>query len=175
MKIIIEGLDRCGKSTLIDNLTKHYKLPFIKLHFYGPPFKNVDQNIAFDVSLYTDMVKAFMNFDHVIADRSHLGALVYSPLYRNNNGYHVLDLDKQLPSDVILITLIDNKENLINRDDGESFTIDLDKKQKEIDLFINAHILSNIKHKLLINISKYNIEEVLQKTVNYINSIGETN
>lgn len=175
MKIIVEGLDRCGKTSLIENLIKHYKLPFMKLHFYGPPFKDINKNVEFDTVLYTDMVKVFDVFDNVIADRSHLGALVYSPLYRNNNGYHVLELDKQLPSDVILITLIDNAENLIERDDGESFTTDLDKKQKEIDLFINAHVLSNIKHKLLINISKYNIEEVLTKVTNYINSTGETN
>ena len=172
MKIVVEGLDRCGKTTLIDGLIKYYKLPFMKLHFYGPPFKNRDKDIEFTNSLYSGMLNVFSTFDNVIADRSHLGELVYSPLYRGYEGTHILDIDKQLSyQDVILITLIDNASNLIERDDGESFTTDLDKKQKEIDLFINAHTLSSINKKMIINISKYNIEEVLQKTINFI---GET-
>lgn len=168
MKIIVEGLDRCGKTTLINNIVKHFKKPFTKLHYYGPPFKDDKKNIEFDVSLYKDMAKIFNYFDYVIADRSHLGALVYSPLYRGCSGEHVSEIEDDLPEDVILITLIDKAENLINRDDGESFSTEVYKKRKEIKLFVEAHDKSKIKHKLLIDIEFLNIEEVKDIAIKFL-------
>ena len=173
MKIIIEGLDRCGKSTLIENIIKHYKKPFMKLHFYGPPFKDKSKDIQFDKELYGSLLNAFNLFDNVIADRSHLGALVYSPLYRGHDGSHVLDIGSDFPECTILITLIDNATNLLLRDDGLSFSTDLDKKNKEIQLFIDAHKTSSIKNKLIIDVSDKDIQEVFEISRNFIDSIED--
>lgn len=167
-RILVEGLDNSGKSTLIDSIVKHYKKPFMKLHFYGPPFKTTEENIDFDIELYRGMVRILNDFNYVIADRSHLGAMVYSPMYRDNDGKYVLRLEKDLPDDTILITLIDKAENLIKRDDGLSFTTDIDKKNQEIELFKKAHEQSGIKRKLLLDIDGLSIDEVFQKAISFI-------
>jgi thymidylate kinase len=168
MHIICEGLDNSGKSTLIDNLIKHYKLPFIKLHYYGPPFKDKEKDIKFDMKLYSEMASIFNSYENVIADRSHLGSLVYSPIYRGHNGEHVLEIEKYLPEDTILFTLVDEPENLISRDDGLSFSTDIEKKRQEIKAFKDAHDKSTIKNKYIINIEKFNAEEVTKIAVDYI-------
>lgn len=171
MRIIVEGLDNSGKSTLIDNIVKHYKHPFVKLHHYAPPFKSVQDNDAFDLELYGNMTKIFTEFDHVIADRSHLGSLVYSPIYRNNDGRQILKIEEDLPDDVILFTLIDDANNLIGRDDGLSLSTDITKKNREIDLFRQAHTTSSIKHKLLINVQNNSIEAVKKLAIDFIGNV----
>lgn len=170
LHIICEGLDRCGKSTLTDKLIKYYKLPFLKLHFYAPPFKDIKQNVDFEVKLYSDMLKAFNSFEYVISDRSHLGSLVYSPMYRSNDGAHTMFIEKNLPENTFLITLIDDVQNLLNRDDGLSFTIDAKQKQKEIDLFKEAHNSSSITNKLIINIKDKDAEAVFKEVTEFIDS-----
>lgn len=172
MHIICEGLDRCGKSTLIDNIVKYYKKPFIKLHHYGPPFKDKEMDIKFDLILYNEMADIFNRYENVIADRSHLGSLIYSPIYRGHNGEHVMEIEKKLPNDLFLFTLYDTPERLVQRDDGLSFSIDLIKKQTEIDGFLRAHELSNIKHKKLINIEHHNAEQAIKAVIDFI---GESN
>ena len=63
-------------------------------------------------------------------------------------GEYVLDIEKNFSTyaaiwdNLYLITLVDEPQNLIDRDDGLSFSIDLDKKTTEIDNFIiTAHRL----------------------------------
>lgn len=160
--------DNVGKGTLITNIIKHFKLPFQHIHYYGPPCKDKEKDIAFDMKLYQDMCFIFNHCEHVIADRSHLGSLVYSPLYRGHDGKHVMGLEKHLPEDTVLITLIDDAENVITRDDGLSFSTNIDKKKDEIQSFIEAHTISTIKHKLLINVKDYNAEQLIDHVVKYL-------
>jgi len=170
MRIIIEGLDRCGKSTLIQGLRAHYKYPFVCLHHGAPPFKDVQMDIKYEIELYSNMFQIFNMFDYVIADRSHLGSLVYSPLYRGHDGTHVMTDERLLPDDTILITLIDDPANLINRDDGLSFSTNTSSIETEVKLFIDAHNTSTIKNKLLFNIKMSTIIDVKTEVIAFINS-----
>jgi thymidylate kinase len=168
IRLIVEGIDNVGKTTLINGLTKHYKVPFVKLHHYGPSYKDLEDIIAFDIEMYKNMSKIFNTFDYVVADRSHLGSLVYSPLYRDNSGEHVLLIEDLLPNDIILIVLIDDAENVISRDDGLSFTTNLEKKKREIELFTAAVNKSKIKNKIILNIRNKDANTVLHHVIKFI-------
>ena len=110
----------------------------------------------------------------MICDRSHLGEMVYGPIYRNYTGEYVLDIEavynvmKTFWDNVILITLVDKPERLIERDDGLSFSIDVDKKTTEINNFKNAHDKSTIKHKYIIDIETFDADAVKQIATEYI-------
>lgn len=161
MLIIFEGPDRVGKTTQIQYL-KNYLASYNKLvhYFHYSSIKGVDNIKEYSYNLYKSMFKiSNENKDIFIADRFHFGELVYGKLYRHYDS-EVLDLEKPYKNDIILILLIDDVENLIKRDDGNSFSTKYDLKQQEIELFINAFNKSIIKNKLLINIKYKNIEEV---------------
>jgi len=170
MKVLIEGLDNVGKDTQINAIIKHFKKTFLHLHYYGCPIKNdKEANIQWTTELYTEMFDILKCKDNVICNRSHIGEMVYAELYRGYSGDFVLDIEAKYPhNDLMLITFVDEAENLIERDDGLSFTTDIDKKRKEIDLFVKAHNKSNIGYKLLININNMSIEEVTNKVIEFI-------
>ena len=170
MKIIIEGLDNVGKSTLISNIIKEYKKPFLCLHYYANPDKN--DPIKWGKKQYNKMFDVFYANDYVIADRAHLGELVYPKMYNGYDGNYVKELEKKYNTKrILLITLVDEPENLIARDDGLSFSTDIDKKTEEVQLFVDAHEASVIEHKHLINVANYNEDALKYKVFNYINKM----
>jgi hypothetical protein len=122
-------------------------------------------------------MKAVSKEEHtgIICDRSHLGEMVYGPIYRGYSGEYVLDIEKkyiEIPSiwdNLFLITLYDEPENVIKRDDGLSFSTDIRIKREEIKNFINAHNKSNIKNKLLLNIKNHDADAVLNEVLTFIN------
>lgn len=184
MFIICEGPDCVGKSTLIQNLKNYYNnYTFHMLHYSGVKQDSADKVINYSEKMYTEMFDMMVNnlkYDKsgIICDRSHLGELVYSPLYRGYTGEYVLDIErkyhhiKDVWNNLILFTITDDAERIIKRDkergDGLSFSLDLETKQKEIDAFLNAHEKSTIKHKCLINIETLNVEEVTQIAKDFI-------
>ncbi len=166
LKIIVEAPDNCGKSTLIKNLIKHYKFPFQVLHYYANPGPNYKK---FGRELYEGMFQIFHQNPYVIADRSHLGESVYGPIYRNQSGDYIFGIEKKFnTSEIILIVLVDEPENLIAREDGLSFSVDPIIKKQEIDRFVHVYMNSNIKTKILINISQYNEEQLKDYVIKYI-------
>ena len=175
LKIIVESPDNCGGTTLINNIIKSYKYPFLSLHYYANPDK--EHPIHWGIEQYTNMFNTIKENDYVICDRAHLGELVYPKMYHGYDGGYVLSLENEFITSIetstdnnILIVLIDEPENLIKRDDGLSFSINLEEKTKEVELFKQAYEKSNIKNKILINIKDYNEEALKKKVIDYIES-----
>jgi len=174
MIFILEGTDAVGKSTqahkiqslLLDKPT-HF------LHYSSlNGFSTIEELINYSYNLYSNMFFILQNnykTSHFILDRSHISETVYSPMYRNYDGSYVYDIEKNFLIDekfweqICLITFIDNPENLIKRDDGLSFSTNINKKKQEIQLFIEATKNSNIFNKKIININNKNIEEVFSE------------
>lgn len=105
----------------------------------------------------------------LILDRSHVGEAVYSPLYRNYNGDFVFEEERTfLWQDnlkrIKLILFTDDAENVIKRDDGLSFSIDLNTKKKEIELFDKAFEKS-ILNKKRIELKGRNAEQIWNEEV----------
>lgn len=155
MKYIIEGIDRLGKSTLVDNiqhklgyhLVIHYDKPK-KLDCYGmkytEPLKIYQQEVNHGMFDLIQNSKA-----PIIFDRGHLGECVYAPLYRKYSGDYVFDIEKHHKTDDVKLILLTTSNFDICVDDGESFNFD--NKEKEQQLFIDAFTKSNL-NKVMIDV-----------------------
>jgi thymidylate kinase len=165
MITIIEGLDRCGKTTLISNLRKTYfKNPKLIVHHASSPPKSVEDSNAWEVEHYSELADTFHHLSakegyDIICDRFHLGAIVYGMKYRNLNPYTIYNLEsnritKGHEQNVALILLTDNVENIVSRDDGLSLESSSKEFQDTHDQFVRVFGYSTIKHKLHINISE---------------------
>lgn len=161
MLLIIEGMDRCGKSTLVEHLRKRYfTSPNILVHHSSSPPKVENPNsweLKHYASLFRtskDLVK-FGGYD-IIFDRFHLGAAVYGEKYRNANPADVYELDNHYLCDyhnAALILLTDNPEAIMSRDDGDSLESSIHDYGQTQSAFIEAFTVSSCMNKLHINIT----------------------
>lgn len=180
MILILEAPDNCGKSTQVQKLIHLFHDKSIhQLHYSSVKgFNNNQEVYTYSCRMYSDMFKLlYSNYKdmHFILDRSHLGEMIYGPLYRDYDGKYVLNIEnywkdfKEFWDQIYLITFIDTAERIINRDDGLSFSIDLKKKEREIELFQEAHNSSLIKNKLLIDIENLDENKVFENIRNFLN------
>jgi thymidylate kinase len=168
--LIIEGPDRCGKNTLIKNLTsqaenivvRHFgsakgKDDMEKRNFQYQFFKK-EFELASQRSKFEMPDKERYPRDIWIWNRAHLGEFVYGKIYRNTQPeqwvmkmeeLYSLDID---PS-VYLLLLTADPEFLCKRDDGLSFSAELDKKTQELASFRDAFDRSKIMNKKILNVS----------------------
>lgn len=182
MVIILEGPDNTGKGTQIKKLQPLLTdKPLHVMHYMAIKGLGMDEIKDYSREMYTQMfaiTRMWYDKTNFLLDRAHIGETVYSPMYRNYNGDYVFDIEQKFASQdpdfwnqVILITFIDKPENLISRDDGLSFTVQKDKKQNEIDAFIRGTEMSNIKHKLVLNIDGKDEDTVFDETKTFLKSI----
>jgi len=168
--VVLEGPDNLGKSTQAKKiwkwLTKNSEHELMSLHY---------SSISDSKKAFATYIKMFEIIDknkdtNFILDRSHLGELVYSPMYRENSGSYFLYLEKTFDLvDYYLIVFIDEVNNIIAREDGDSLSkADPEKIKKEIDSFVHASVLSNIPKKLVINIEKKSPEDVFNNIQTFL-------
>ena len=169
--IYIEGPDNVGKGSQIHEINRFFypKIMFHTLHYGGvrKPGITPEQYLEYSRKYYSDMFRMIYlaNTQNIslILDRSHLGEIPYAQKYRGYDGHYVLELEKTWASELqnsFLITFIDEPENLIKREDGYSFSTNLEDKKEEINKFEEAHNKSIIPHKFKMNINGYGIKEV---------------
>lgn len=164
MILIIEGMDRCGKTTLISNLRKNYfsNHKTIVHHSSAPP-KCVANKNAWEVYHYTDLAKTFHHLSanegyDIICDRFHLGAMVYGMRYRGLEPHTIFEVDRDVIScgiekNIALVLLTDYADAIMSRNDGESIettTAEFDNTRTEFTNFFNYSMIPN---KLHINIT----------------------
>jgi len=180
--IIVEGQDKTGKDTLVKALTRKYfsETPLV-LHCIGP---SSDEKNAEKLSMnYYARLLRTIGFDtpneNFILNRSHIGEMVYAPLYRGYSGEYVIGLESifltnsSLDKSVILITLIDSSHSRLTREDDDSFSITEESSHKEMDSFIHATKNSTIPNKLTLDISNKSIEEVHELAFDFVQKIIE--
>lgn len=159
-KIICEGLDRLGKTTLISGIINRLGYHEV-IHFDKP--KGLD---VYSGSLFKYQEESFKNMFRllscsadVICDRSHIGEYVYSPLYRSYDGSYIYDLEDSfiasgsnfhLTTKLVLLTC-ENPQSF-GQDDGMSF--DWSKRMSEQDAFIRAVERSRIRDKKIIRVDR---------------------
>jgi thymidylate kinase len=168
--LIIEGPDRCGKNTLIQNLTSQAE-NYIVRHFGTPKGDHDKEKRNFQFQSFkkefelASMRSQFSNPDKEryprdiwIWNRAHLGEFVYGKMYRETYPEEwVMQMETlfgiNLDPSVYLILLTAPAEFLCKNDDGLSFSNDVSDKSSEIDAFINAFNKSKIINKKIINIA----------------------
>ena len=191
--IIIEGGDRLGKDTLLKNLCKHFDYNNLTIRHFDKPPKGMSPKETLDFQFevfYKEMIfRDFINENidgddwgyHpniLIWNRSHLGEYVYSQMFRGITKRDVkAKLEKfeksTLSSNIYLITLTTAPKFFLDQEDGLSFSQNLEQKSKELRLFKEAHNLSLIPNKRLIqvNIGKEyrGKEHIFEEVLKFIN------
>ena len=168
--LIIEGPDRCGKNTLIKNLTSQAE-NFVVRHFGSVKGETDMEKRNFQFQFFKkefELASLRSRFempdkeryprDIWIWNRAHLGEFVYGKMYRDTNPEEwVMKMESMFAMDidpsVHLLLLTADPEFLCKRDDGLSFTAEVDKKAKEIESFKQAFNLSKIMNKKILNVS----------------------
>ena len=183
MLIMIDGLDRCGKDSLVEQLRKKFTHPEIQVFHEGAPPKVADPR-QWAISHYDFMLRnardASIFPSNVISiyNRSHIGEVVWGSKYRGYNTDFVFDLERRYlstidPWNVYLILLTDTADRLMERDDGKSLT----KSKEELDevrgLYTDAFYRSCIGNKLHIRLENTKFEDVLPTTWRFLNDESE--
>lgn len=157
MQLIVEGLDRLGKDSLIKNILHEFGYHSV-IHYSKPVFPN-PYSTQKKKALQEWQIESFVNgFDlcmtgaNIIFNRFHLGENVYADRYRGYPGDYVFEIEQSyniILSNIKMILLwTDNFEFQV--DDGDSF--DFSKREAEMQDFIKAFKKSQIKNKIMINV-----------------------
>lgn len=175
----IEGLDRLGKSTLIEGILNtfgyyeviHFSKPkklqiyeeAASRNLYEGDFGGVDVLPEFRTSFYYQSA-GFRNSmllaksgARVIFDRWHIGEAVYSPMYRKYSGDYVFQQELRSglhthPSLRLILLVEDFKVARHFVDDGQSLG-PIEKREEEQKRFVEAFFKSNIQDKLIITVT----------------------
>jgi thymidylate kinase len=173
MVYAIEGLDRLGKSTLIEGIRE--KQGYYEVIHFGKPqrlefYQNSSSRFFDEKSYETQDIQnpelffyqreSFVNSmimarsgARLIFDRWHLGEAVYAPLYRGYSGDYVFGIERLHRMDAchsvrLILLTEDFKVSKHFIDDGESF--DVTKREQEQEMFIAAFERSIIPDKRII-------------------------
>lgn len=177
--IIIEGPDRCGKSTLAASLSKLLGPQTICAHSGTPP--KVEDAMRWEIEHYLHMVNAMrlvnetaeMNF---IADRFHIGVPVYGQRFRNYSKdvtagvleNHIFNPQYVGPNiDVKLILVTDSLQSIMSRDDGLGLETEAVQMQSTIDEFKYQFSTSKLS-KVHFDISEIGFSNLLPQAMKFL-------
>lgn len=172
MKFLIDGIDRLGKSTLVNgiqdrlgyHLVIHYDKPkFLHaLQTYNVGGKIAELPKAAALQIYQEETNRYM-FElmrtnvPIIFDRTHLGEMVYAPIYRGYSGDYVLKhegsliFDRPGYAEEVRLILLTTSDFSIMKDDGGGF--DWNRKEEEQAKFIQAFNKSYLTNKIIIDVA----------------------
>lgn len=183
--VIVEGIDRLGKDTLIEGIQNrlgffqviHYQKPKLLDHFVeaaqyklweqGTPFLERNDPVVkaealkqYQYNSFIEMFKLMQNNTRIICNRAHLGETVYAKRYRGYSGNYVFDLER--------IFSYQNNENglskvllvLLHTSDfsfitDDGLSLDVTKREEEQNDFKAAYSQSSIPNKIMIDVSNY--------------------
>ena len=126
MVIIIEGIDRVGKTTLcdmiIDAITDMNFIRFRDDTRYAHSFQNMDINTEKINTLQNLMEQGLV--DNVILDRYHLTEWVYGGVDRQYENDEMWDIDKRMQENVpcILIYVVPTDVRLSSQEHGKNLS-----------------------------------------------------
>ncbi|HRW22613.1 MAG TPA: hypothetical protein P5509_11635 [Bacteroidales bacterium] len=164
--IIVEGVDRTGKDTLIswlcsqsNNYTvRHFTKPQGNTNQERIDFQKKDFENEFHLSFYRNKPNYTPQpNDMYIWNRSHIGEYVYGQMYRKYDPSWIFDMELQfnfdMSDDIYLILLYADPKFLIEREDGHSLSSKLEDRETEIQLFLDAVDKSHIQNKLTLKVN----------------------
>ena len=157
MQIAVDGLDRLGKDTLINNIIASVGYHSV-VHYSKPIFPNSyskDKLTAlksFQIDSFVNGFDLCMSGANIIFNRFTLGEMVYAKRYRGYSGNYIYDIENQYPTvcrQLKLVLLYTDNFDFV-QDDGLSF--DFSKRAEEMKDFEDAYEMSSIKNKIKINV-----------------------
>jgi len=187
--IVICGGDRLGKGSLIKGLCEYYDYKNITIRHCGKPPKGINylEQAAFQEKAFKEEFNLIHNIfstskkysyhDNVIIyDRFYLGEYVYATLFRNANPQVIKEKllffeqfnFTSVDFKIYLVTLTADPDFFLSKEDGQSFSQNLEQKTKELQLFKEAHEFSHITNKKIIKVDengKFRSKEEILKEV----------
>lgn len=177
MLIIFEGQDRCGKDTqikkLINSKVFKYKYPII-IHSSGLKRDSDDESMVYNKEYYKQQMNVITNNKNndFILNRSYFGEWVYGKLYRNYDAEYIWELEnkflKEYNDDVFLFVFVDEIDNLLKRDDGNSLSISKNNLIFEQSRFKEIYNNTKIEKKLFINIKDKTPDKIHDMLLSFI-------
>lgn len=186
MLILIEGLERCGKTSMVNHLRSVIKNPKLIVNHCAKPPKGLSQAETREWSqrYYFELLVKFGALSKegwdIIMDRAHIGEYVYGTMYRGNA---VADDFMFFPeqfidiSDAYLILLTDDPVKVLSREDGMSLSQSKSMVEFERMRFIDGFNKSKIMNKLWIDwtqqqmFGKDNFEEGFKAAANRVEEL----
>lgn len=171
MLILIEGMERCGKSSTVNHIREVLHNPKLIVHHSSKPPKTIwlkDEISMWSNIHYTSVLEKFAQLSNagwdIVMDRAHIGEYVYGNMYRGNSltedymfwGERYLNQD-----DTYLILLTDDPQKVILREDGNSMSKNIIDISFERNRFIEGFNKSSIKNKLHIDWTNDNVNKIL--------------
>jgi thymidylate kinase len=164
--LIIEGCDRSGKDTLINELKNDYGKVLV-LHSGIPSNDDTKDLYSYYYdNLIHSTLDAYYNTDNdlVIHNRSIYGEYVYGTKYRSEDKESVLkaisnleagQLNTFIKKDQLYFVLLSNTDPsvLAKNDDGNSYSSKVNDIQDELNLFKEVFDRSKIKNKRIVYIN----------------------
>jgi len=190
--ICIEGGDGLGKNTLIEGICRHFNYDNLTIRHFGKPPKGMPPKETLDFQfevfykemLFKDHIQDNIDGDEwgyypntLIWNRSHLGEYVYSQMFRGITKREIKEKiqifeERNLSAEMYLITLTAEPIFFLSKEDGDSFSQNLEQKTRELELFKEAHSLSIIPHKKLVKVDfegKFrDKDKILESVINFI-------
>jgi len=191
--IIICGIDRCGKNSLIKGICDHYNYNGVHIRHFDKPPKTLTSVQAFEFQKNTfskegNFIECISNLEKdqyyyhenvLIWNRSPYGEYVYGQMFRKLEKKVIIKYIRTYDNfylyhdNTYFIMLTADPEFCLKQEDGNSFSKTIEQKTKEISLFNEVFELSSLnKLKIKVNdgdnyISK---ETILNNTLNFINN-----
>lgn len=173
--IIVEGLDRCGKGTIIERIRN--KFPddsnFLVVHSSKPEGEwTKESQLEHYKTLLQKSFETLIDEDiTVIHDRSYFGEFVYGQVYRNvkYTMQEFMEFEKCIPESLLdrvtLLIMTDGDiESRLSRDDNQSMSKDPNKMEQEYSEFFQHYLMTKIPNKLFVDWSTVEFtEETLDK------------
>lgn len=192
MKInIICGGDRLGKNSIIENLCKHYNYDNVHVRHLGKPPKELTKFDAFQFQkdafekegkIINTLYKLDCNkcyFENILLfNRFIYGEYVYGHMFRSLDKDVIMEYlytyERRylLNKHVNLIMLTADPEFFLSKEDGNSFSKNLEQKTKELELFKEVFDKSLIPKKYMIKVNEGNQykskETIFNNILNFI-------
>jgi hypothetical protein len=123
--------------------------------------------------MFSIIIDRVPDYRYYMLDRSHIGEFVYGHIYRKYDPSYIFAIEDKFNmlnmwQQTYLITLLDQPEAVVKRDDGKSFSTEIKKKQQEIDRFIEATDRSSIPNKITIFNNERSIVDIHMIIKNFL-------
>lgn len=165
MIVIIEGIDRIGKSTCSKHLKDAHG--FSTMHFGRPEGDDSRQRAFYQKATFQRTFEWMRSLDNqpsrVVMDRGHLGEWVYGPMYRGDSGVdlgYLWESESELMNTYLVLLHHQDLDIIRKRDDGLGF--DISKIEEEQKRFVEAFDRSNLRNKTILDVTSLTIGSMLK-------------
>jgi thymidylate kinase len=178
LTVIIEGVDRLGKTTLQDGLGKKIGDVFAEfgelreVHCtYPPKGLTQSQQIEFQRNTYLGEL-AFLSYSYNqdkinIYDRFLMGERIYGPKYRGYMPDYIHDFEERLDIDSTYLVVLTGSEELVRSRFDNDF-IKIEDIGALLETYRSEYELSHIQHKMLLDVEKLTPEETVDTVYDFI-------